>query len=224
MIGLGNMLSFIPNYNTETQNANGDPVQWEHECSAEVSCLAEVESVSGPEHSFLAVGCLAKRVRWFQMGSPRELRKVHGFKAHQSRVACMLVHEQRLYTAGGSNDASIKVWSSPDDCPQDANEKMEPGLLFSLEGHTDTVVSMKRLGSYLISGSSKEDGTMRVWDVEAQKCLQARITCHTAVQGILPIGDDVMITAGNSGDHKICVWSTNPLPQVSIQTSKCSIQ
>ena len=221
---MGQQLAFISEYTEERDSI----IDWYYECRSEVCSLATMSGNDGTEDKFLIVGGMDKKIRWFVMkdGDTKAISKVHSIKAHSSRVSCLLVSDRTIYSGGGSSDPSIKQWKAPDDCAVDEDNNRDPGLLRAWDGHTDAIISMGIMGNYLLTGSGKQDGTLRVWDLnaEAPKSVQARITDHKAVNALHVVDDHTIITAGNGGDRKICVWATKPLASCSVATNKCTIQ
>lgn len=228
VLGMGQQLAFISQY---TKGRDYDSIiEWYFECPAEISSMAIVPGIDGDNEKYLVIGALDKKIRWYILDKNEDnsntLRKVHSVKAHSSRVAKLLVLDDRkLYSGGGSSDASIKLWKSFDDCEiNPESNKRECGLLMEHEGHTDIITCLFKLGKdYLISGSGKQDGSLRVWDVNTTKSIQARISPHTAISGMFVINDYVFLTGGNAGDRKLCVWTTKSC-NCSVNATKCVIQ
>lgn len=226
VLGMGQQLAFISKY---VDGRDYDTlIEWYFECPSDICSMAVVSGKDGDEDKFLVIGFVDKKIRWYILRSNDDdshtLAKAHSVKAHASRVAKLLVVGRNLYSGGGGSDPSIKLWKSVEDCEIGDNEKREKGLLMEHEGHTDIITCLHFMGDYLITGSGKQDGSLRVWEKAQKKSIQARITPHAAISAIYVVNDNVILTGGNAGDRKLCVWTTQELDSCFVSTNKCVIQ
>ena len=84
-------------------------------------------------------------------GTYKCLAKLEG---HTGGVHCLTLYGNKLFSCGGYDDGTIRVWDA------DTHEH-----LANLEGHTGAVRCLTLYGSKLFSGGDY-DGTIRVWNVE----------------------------------------------------------
>lgn len=221
VVGMGQQLTLISNETEERDTI----IEFEFECPSEICCLAVVNRKEKEKGQFLVVGGMDKKIRWYISAedSHNSLTKVHSVKAHSSRLSCMIVHNNILYSGGGASDPGIKSWKPADEC-EVVDGKRVPGEIKSYSGHSDAILSMGFLGPWLISGSAKGDGSMRVWNLEEENSVQARITPHDAIHALLPLNDKILITGGNSGARKMCIWSTENISCTLKSNGSCIIQ
>jgi len=218
VIGMGQMITFIPSHNSRPEEKADQLVAEEHECPAEIISMCTFTGSSG--ESYLVLGCMDGKLRFYQQHEDGTIHKVRSIRAHKSRISSLLVSEDGIFTGSGGSDGTIKYWKLSDEENKDEN-----GLAYTLSGHSDAVRTMSRMGPYLVSGSNKQDGSLRVWDLEEHQCIQARLTPHEAIHATLVLSDSVMITGGNGGDRKLCIWTTDHLKKCQISTRLvCGIQ
>ena len=85
-------------------------------------------------------------------GTYKCLAKLEG---HTGGVQSLTLYGNKLFSAGGYNDRTIRVWDA------DTHEH-----LATMEGHTRDVVCLTLYGNKLFSGGGYHDGTIRVWNVK----------------------------------------------------------
>ena len=95
----------------------------------------------------------------------------------------------------GKKDGRIEIWSIENS-----------QLLYTLQGHTNKVLSVawNRDGSQLASGS--EDGTVRIWDVASEKELQVSTEPHSGVSVVVWSPDSSYVASGSSLNGEIIIW------------------
>jgi len=95
----------------------------------------------------------------------------------------------------------VRRWSASD------QQITKPSLQRTLEGHTDSVlsVSMTADGRRAVSGGAINDSTVRWWDLESGKCLRTFKDHNEQVLGVKVTPDGHRAISGGS-DCKIRVW------------------
>jgi WD40 repeat protein len=100
--------------------------------------------------------------------------------------------------ASGSADTTVRVW--------DAAGRYNPSVL---EGHTDAVTSVFRVGSFgpgqqLVSGS--KDNTLRLWDIDGEYCLKVLKGHEGPVSDVLSLqihGTPYLVSASYDGTVRL---------------------
>ena len=106
------------------------------------------------------------------MGSAASKRQdylVQTLDDHESCVNCMALSSDKTVLATGSDDHTIRLWSTKTDLIECLN-------IFS--GHTDYITDLIIYENYILSSSS--DQTIRKWDMMSGDCLFV-CTGHTSL-------------------------------------------
>ncbi|MEN6643793.1 MAG: HEAT repeat domain-containing protein [Armatimonadia bacterium] len=130
-------------------------------------------------------------------------------KGHTNWVSSVAFSPDGKLLASGSKDASVKLWSLPE-------EKLQA----TLEGHTDKVnsVAFSPDGKLLASGSGRFEGadnTVKLWSMPEGK-LQATLEGHTYVVTSVAFSPDGKLLASGSWDNTVKLWS---LPEGKLQAT-----
>ena len=98
------------------------------------------------------------------------------------------------YIASAGSDNTVKLWDVHGEC-----------LLYTFEGHSDTVqcVQFSHDDQYLVSAS--EDHTVKIWSVK-NKSLVRTIPAHDQSVNFVSISPDDRLIASASSDHLIKIW------------------
>jgi transducin (beta)-like 1 len=142
-----------------------------------------------------------KTVQISRLGSERPPKVLTG---HASEVNCLCWDASRAVLASGSDDSTVKLWSTRD------------GQLASYAGHTGPVHRLcwgPSAGAGAGSGpfaplivSSGADGTSRVWDVNTGAC-RYTLEGHSAAVASARMSPDGAMLATASLDRRVLVWS-----------------
>lgn len=132
------------------------------------------------------------------MGSAASKRQdylVQTIDEHESCINCMALSLDKTVLATGSDDNTIRLWSTKTDLIECLN-------IFS--GHTDYITDLIIYENYIISSSS--DQTIRKWDMMSGECLFI-CTGHTSlVNRILTTSNYIFST---SYDRTARCWDIN---------------
>ena len=121
-------------------------------------------------------------------GTYKCLAKLEG---HTDGVQCIALYGNKLFSAGGRGDRTIRVW--------DANTREH---LATIEGHTRDVVHLTLYGNKLFSAG--DDLTIRVWDADTHEHL-ATMEGHTGSVLRLTLYGNKLFSAGY--EPTIRVWN-----------------
>ncbi|KAF2257582.1 WD40 repeat-like protein [Lojkania enalia] len=117
--------------------------------------------------------------------------------AHSESVLCMAISSSHLVT--GSKDKSVKIWDLVQiTIPNSKEEVYSDSSVATLNGHTAAVNGVAISESSIVTGSG--DRTIRIWDIETQKCVRT-IPGHE--KGIAALGlspDGSKIVSGSSDE------------------------
>lgn len=170
------------------------------DCTAEVTAIAQ----SKTDPDIVAVGYADGSIR---LWDARIATVIINFDGHRSAITTLAFDEQGIRLASGAKDTDIIVW-----------DLVAEAGLFKLRGHKDQITGLHFIhqntddeeltpttSAFLLSTS--KDALIKIWDVEAQYCVETHVTqsngeCWSL--GISPDGSGC-ITAGNDGELKI--WS-----------------
>jgi len=178
---------------------------WDSQYTNRIRKLAEHRSV---------VNCVSppRRGELLVSGSDDATTKIWDWRSKASVVtydckfpvmsACFSLSGDQVFTAGLDND--IKVW-----------DVRKAAVIWSLEGHMDTVsgIKLSNDGSYLLSNSM--DNSLRIWDVRpfaiGNRCIKVIGGIQHNYEKVLlrcswsPDGSRV---SGGSSDRFVYVWDT----------------
>ena len=89
----------------------------------------------------------------------------HIVKAHNLGITCMALLEQKDEIATGSLDKLIKIWKI---------SKINYEILFlsELEGHEDSILSLKYINNSSKLISTSKDKTLKIWNIMYLNCIQ----------------------------------------------------
>ena len=160
-----------------------------------------------PDNSKLAVTTFAGRAHIFEVDTGAETLMMSGI----SRINEVSWVDDETRIAIGKEDGTIEIWGI------ESNH-----LLFTLQGHTNKVLSVawSRDGSQLVSGS--EDGTVRLWDVENEQELQNLAEPHSGVNAVSWSPDGSYVASGSSLNGETIIWdlaSNQPIANFKADTS-----
>jgi WD40 repeat protein len=127
----------------------------------------------------------------------------HALADCQGAVNCVAFSPDSTVFAGGSDDRSVKVWQ----IQTSANGKVRVFLKFTLEGHSDEVLSLAISpdGRTLASGS--RDGVVKLWNLETGR-VQHTLMGHSKWIFSLAFSLDSQTVASGSRDRTIKLWNT----------------
>jgi U3 small nucleolar RNA-associated protein 12 len=175
-------------------------------CNAEVTAISQ----SRTDPDIFAVGYADGSIR---LWDSRIATVIINFDGHRSAITTLAFDSQGIRLASGSRDTDIIVW-----------DLVTEAGLFKLRGHKDQITGLhfiqqpsnaaedgeevlEPVASDAFLLSTSKDALVKIWDVEAQYCVETHVTqsngeCWSL--GVSPDGSGC-ITAGNDGEFKI--WS-----------------
>ena len=157
-------------------------------------------------HADLSYACLTKAnlssacLDHAQLGYANMLDVEFGQRAmllgHTDSVTSVAVSSDGKYVVSGSEDKSVKIWST------------ETGdVVQSLTGHTDGVLSVavSSDGKYVVSGSW--DNSVKIWSTKTGDVVWT-LTGHTSDVSSVTVSSDGKYVVSGSGDKSVKIWST----------------
>ncbi len=113
-------------------------------------------------------------------------------EGHSCTVWCLVVFSDDELLASGSSDNLVKIW-----------DLVNLKLLYSLEGHENTISSIIVLRNELLASSSW-DNTCKIWNLNARNCLYTLVGHKDIVWGIIELQNGDIATCSN--DKSIIIW------------------
>ncbi|MEG4499282.1 WD40 domain-containing protein, partial [Microcoleus sp. F10B5] len=168
-----------------------------------------VQSVTfSPDGQKLASASTDKTIKlWSRTGVLLET-----LEGHAQRVASVSFSPDGQLIASGSYDKTVKVWSLKEEgvsnilpCPSAPLFPCSPSVLFSLDGHGDSVMSVSFSPDSEILASASKDKTVKLWTRNGR--LIKTLTGHTGwVTGVTFSPDGEML-ASASDDGTVKLWN-----------------
>lgn len=191
------------------------------DCTAEVTTIAQ----SKTDSDIVAVGYGDGSIR---LWDARIATIIINFDGHRSAITTLAFDEQGIRLASGAKDTDIIVW-----------DLVAEAGLFKLRGHKDQITglhfvqpsadSLVEDGEEVVAPttsafllSTSKDALIKIWDVEAQYCVETHVTQSNGecwALGISPDGSGC-ITAGNDGELKIWSIDGSALRSLSVKVDK----
>lgn len=168
-----------------------------------------VQSVTfSPDGQRLASGSMDKTIKlWSRTGVLLET-----LEGHTERVASVSFSPDGQLLASGSYDKTVKVWSLKEDginnilpCPSAPLFPCSPTMLFTLNGHTDSVMSVSFSPDSEIIVSASKDKTIKLWTRNGR--LIKTLTGHKGWVTGVTFSPDGSMLASSSDDGTIKIWN-----------------
>jgi WD40 repeat protein/tetratricopeptide (TPR) repeat protein len=167
-----------------------------------------VQSVTfSPDGQKLASASTDKTIKlWSRTGVLLET-----LEGHTERVASVSFSPDGQLLASGSYDKTVKVWSlnkegmSSLPCPSAPLFPCSPSVLFTLKGHTDSVMSVSFSPDSEIIASGSKDKTVKLWTRHGR--LIKTLTGHKGWVTGVTFSPDGQMLASASDDGTVKVWN-----------------
>jgi WD40 repeat protein len=168
------------------------------ECVNSVSCHGN-RIVSGSDDNTVRV--------WDAVSGQCVLGPLQG---HTNWVQSVSFSPDGARIVSGSGDKTVRVW----DVSSDKAGFVSGQCVLTLEGHTESVLSVSCHGARIVSGSY--DHTVRVWDVSSDKagfvsgqCVLGPLEGHTSSVWSVSFSPDGARIVSGSDDRTVRVWDVS---------------
>ena len=171
-------------------------------------CLDSIEAV--------AITCIktltnnrifvANAAGYIQIWSLHSLSLIQSFIAHDGAVNSIAVLEESGNLASAGDDKMIKIWSNNI-------------LLTTLEGHSSSVQCLCVFDSQtIISGSSGQDGEVKIWSIGDGngECIRTLCSFAESITGLTKLDEEHFFSSDAGGI--IMVWNVNDYKMIRLDT------
>jgi WD40 repeat protein len=122
----------------------------------------------------------------------QDINLLQSLEEHEGSVNCMALSDDGSLLASGSDDATIRIWSTKTD---------QVECIGILEGHDDYITCLLIEDSFILSSSA--DKTIKKWELASCECILTMAGHESTINKIVCTGDYVFSA---SYDKRVRMW------------------